>query len=545
MKIAINGRFFQRKCNQFFCCPSTELTLGNLHPAKLSPERKHPTMVRPLGRHALWIVPSILLSGTARAEDTEQKTPPVKTSQKTPSQKLYGLPVNPIIGGAVDTDLSKPLTLDRAVKIGLALQNTIAIAKSQADGSRARLTQSLSSYFPQVKPSIQYNSNLQPGGVINFGGTLIKSGANSETFSTGINATINIWDTGQREATVGSSRHSLYSAEYGVANQRQAVVFSVTQSYYNLERARALVKVQADSVTRAKTNLELISENAKQGTAAKSDTLQAEADYANAQVSYLSAQNDYNIAQATLKNAIGVVTSEPLNIPDEALSPPSLQGDSKNIEDYIKVAYTTRYDIKEQQEVIRSQDYQLKSAKISSGLTVNANVTEGYQLDPNTGQNRTFTVAFSYPLFDGGSTKAAVDQSRATLEQARRTLDQLEQGVRLNVEQSWLVRELARRRVDASNTAQRAADLNFQVAQEKQKQGLVNILELITAQVQLTNAQSSYVQALYDFYIADASLLRNVGVNDPQYKPNVPGAKPIRSMMLLPTGMQSAGALKP
>ena len=502
-------------------------------------------MVRPLGHHALWIIPSILLSGAAHAEDTEQKTSPVKTSQKTPAQKLYGLPKNPLTGGVVDTDLSKPLTLDRAVKIGLALQNSIALAKSQADGSRARLTQSLSSYYPQIKPSIQYNSNLQPGGVINFGGTLIKSGANSETFSSGINATINIWDTGQREATVGSSRHSLYSAEYGVANQRQAVVFAVTQSYYNLERARALVKVQADSVTRAKTNLELISENAKQGTAAKSDTLQAEADYGNAQVNYLSAQNDYNIAQATLKNAIGLVTSESLNIPDEQPSPPSLQGDSKGIEDYIKVAYTTRYDIKEQQEVIRAQDYQLKSAKISSGLTVNANVTEGYQLDPNTGQNRTFTVAFSYPLFDGGSTKAAVDVSKANLEQARRSLDQLEQGVRLNVEQSWLVRELARRRVDAANTAQKAAELNFQVAQEKQKQGLVNILELITAQVQLTNAQSSYVQALFDYYIADASLQRNIGMNDPEYKPNVPGARLIRSMMLLAKGTQSAGAQKP
>lgn len=482
-------------------------------------------MVRPLGRHALWIVPSLLLSSAAHAEDAEQKTSAVKTSQKTPAQKLYGLPQNPIVGGAVDTDLSKPLTLDRAIRIGLALQNSIAIAKSQADSSRARLTQSLSSYFPQIKPSMQYNSNLQPGGVINFGGNLIKSGSSSETFSSGINATINIFDTGQREATVGSSRHSLYSAEYGVANQRQAVVFSVTQAYYNLERARALVKVQADSVTRAKTNLELISENAKQGTAAKSDTLQAEADYANAQVSYLSAQNDYNVAQATLKNAIGVVTAEPLTIPDVAPATPSMQGDKKSIEDYIKIAYTTRYDVKEQQEVIRAQDFQLRSAKISSGLTVNANVTEGYQLDPNSGQNRTFTVTFSYPLFDGGNTKAAVEASRANLEQARRTLDQLEQGVRLNVEQAWLVRELSRRRVDASSTAKLAAELNFQVAQEKQKQGLVNILELITAQVQLTNAQSSYVQALYDYYIADASLQRNIGVNDPQYKPNVPGVR--------------------
>lgn len=504
-------------------------------------------MVRHFRRHTLALLPLTLLCSVVQAEEPDsemQGLPSKATKQKNPAQQRYGLPKNPIVGGAVDIDLSKPLTLGNAVRIGLALQNSIAISQTQVESANARLTQSKAQYFPQLRPQVQYNSNLQPGGVINFGGNLIRSGSSSEVFSSGINATYNIWDTGIRENNVGSSRRSAFASAYSLANQRQAVILSVTQAYYTLNRARGLVKAQSDSVLRAQANLEIVKAAASAGTAAKSDTLQAEADLANAQVNLLSAQNDLNVAQANLKNAMGIVTSETLNVAEESPAIPSPNGDTRGVDYYVKLAYSNRYDIKQQQELVYAQGYSVKTAILQNGLNVNASVTQGYALDPNAGQNRTFTVTFSYPLFDGGTTRAAIRENKAQLEQQKRSLDQLEQNVSLSVEQSWLIRELGRKRVNAAQTAIRAARLNYEVAQERQKNGLINVLELITAQVQLTNAESSFIQALYDFYISDAQLQRNVGVNDPEYAPKIPGAKPIRSSSLIPTWAQSTTAFE-
>ena len=52
--------------------------------------------------------------------------------QTTPAQQQYGPPRNPMVGADVDMDLTKPITLERAVQIGLLKHNGIAIADLQA-----------------------------------------------------------------------------------------------------------------------------------------------------------------------------------------------------------------------------------------------------------------------------------------------------------------------------------------------------------------------------------------------------------------------------
>ena len=84
-----------------------------------------------------------------------------------------------------------------------------------------------------------------------------------------------------------------------------------------------------------------------------------------------------------------------------------------------------------------------------------------------------------------------------------------------------------------------AGELNNQAAVAKQQNGLINILEVINAQVQLTTAQVQLVQAIYDYYIADAMLQRDIGLNDPDYSPKIPGPKPFR---FLPRALSNPAA---
>ncbi|MCW3052876.1 MAG: outer membrane protein, partial [Chthonomonadales bacterium] len=130
------------------------------------------------------------------------------------------------------------------------------------------------------------------------------------------------------------------------------------------------------------------------------------------------------------------------------------------------------------------------------------------------------------PLFDGGNTRAAVRESKAVLEQVRRQLDQLEQNIRFDVEQSYVNREQARQRIGAAQLAVKAAQQSYDVALEKQKNALVNIPEVTLAENNLVIAKVSLVQAIYDFYVADAQLKRSTGINDPVFLPRVPGANP-------------------
>jgi outer membrane protein TolC len=455
----------------------------------------------------------------SRAQITQ---PPTQT---TPAEKQYGLPRNPMTGAPVDVDLTKPLMLDRAIAIGLAMQNSIAIARTQVDTANARLVQARSSFYPQVTPTLQYQATTGPG-ARSLNGTTAFGSTNSESRTDLISAHQLIFDTGKREATASQTRRTTFAAQYGLGNERQNVVLLVTQDYFNLLRDRELVRVEQENVVRATTTRDVIKAQVEVGTAAQSDNLQAEADLANANVAVLQSQSDFDVAQASLKNSMGIISSKPLVLSADTATEPSSTPDTTGIDPYVRLAFANRLDIKQQQENVYVQGYAVRIAKINSGLTVQATLDEGYALDPHAGEERDFLVSFSYPLFDAGATRAVVHENQAGLEQARRTLDQLEQNVHLAVEQSYRIREQARQRLAAAKLAVQASQLNYDVQLEKQRNQLVNIPEVVTAELQLITAQVSYINAIYDFYIADASLKRQIGVNDAVYVPGVPGNQP-------------------
>ena len=451
-----------------------------------------------------------------------------KTPAQNPAQERYGAPRNPIVVGPEDLDFTKTLSLDRAVRIGLQRQNSIGISQQNVEAANARLTQARSFYYPQLTPTLNYNASVTPTQSSTFNGQTFSSSPNSESLGNKASASFTILDTGQRDANVGNTRRSAFAAAFGLGDERQSVILNVTQDYYNLVRYKELVRVQEQNVAQADLSLKIIEKQIEVGTAAKSDRLQSVSNLANARVSLLSAQSDYAVGEANLKNAMGVVTSQPLTLSDTRLPAPDATPDKLTVDDYARAAYANRLDIKQQQERVNAQGYNVRLAFINAGLTVAATINEGYDLNPVAGENRVFSVSISYPLFDGGYTRAGIKDAKAILEQERRTLDQLQQTARLQVDQALQIREVARQRVAAAQDAVAAGELNYQAATAKQQNGLINVLEVINAQVQLTTAQVQSVQAIYDYYIADAMLQRDIGLNDPQYSPRIPGARPTR-----------------
>lgn len=407
-------------------------------------------------------------------------------------------------------DISQPLTLERAIQISLQYQNTLLIAQSQLEASKARVTQARASYYPQIAPSFDYSSQKSS---FNVGGKSTATTIEQAVTSIGLRQLI--FDMGKREENVISSRYNAKGSEFNVLDSRQAVIVNVTTSYYDLLRRKELTKVADASVERARTTLNATKAFAEAGTSPAKDIFQAEADYDNAQVQLLQARNDVKIAQTTLKNAMGLLTALPILTPDTPLAAPAEVPDTRTVADYLKMAFDNRPDLKREGAFIDSDRHQVKIAQINAGFQIQADVTEGYRIDPNPGENRTFTTSFSYPLFDAGSTRAAVRAAKATLEQSQRQLALTRQTIQRDAEQSYLVREEARVRIGATRTALLAAQKNFDAARESQKEGAGTIIDVITAQSLLVTAETNAVQAVYDFYTADAQLRRAIGDNDP------------------------------
>jgi outer membrane protein len=406
--------------------------------------------------------------------------------------------------------LAQPLTLDQAIRLALQNQNTIGIAQVQVQAANARVTQARAQYYPQIAPSYTYSSQLTSQ---TFNGQ--RQTGTVEQSVTQISGRLLIFDMGKREQNVAASKQNVRGAEFNVLDARQAVIANVTTNYYELLRRQRLVSVAEQGVARANTTLEATRAFVAAGSAPQKDILQAEADYENSLVQLSVAKNDVRLSMTSLKNAIGVLTAAPVIVPTVDLPTPDATPDTRAPGEYIQQAFNNRSDLKREGAFIQADRHNVKIANINAGFQVQADVTEGFRIDPNPGEQRSFGTSFSYPLFDGGAARAAVRQAKANLETSQRQLEITKQNIQLDVETNYLNKEEARQRIRSTQAALRAAQLNFEAATAAQREGAGTIIDVITAQTQLITADTNAVQALYDFYLSEARLSRAVGANDP------------------------------
>jgi outer membrane protein TolC len=115
------------------------------------------------------------------------------------------------------------------------------------------------------------------------------------------------------------------------------------------------------------------------------------------------------------------------------------------------------------------------------------------------------------PIFDGFRTTNRVEESLRNYYVIRAQEEQQRQQVVLDVEQSYLRLVELQERIKANEAAAQAARENLDLANGRYQVGVGSIIEVTDAQTLYTDAQTTYIRAIYDYRIADAQLLRAIG----------------------------------
>jgi len=405
-------------------------------------------------------------------------------------------------------DLSHPLTLRECLDVALKQQPSLAIAEQSVRASRAGLQQARSSLFPQVTPEWSYTNSESRTTLPGFGSRQSKL----ERAETNLRLRQLIWNGGRRELSIAQSRQSLESSRYAQEATRQDVVVSVTSAFYNLLRSYDLLKVAQANVDRAQNTVEVTRAQVDAGVAAPKDILQAEADLANAKVNTIQARNRINVAEASLKNAMGLVTDSRIQAAPIEIKVPSPSEKVPSLDEYIQMAYKNRPDLQQLSASIEVSRLSVRLAQLSTKPDLEGDFVFARQFSPDPGNQQTLSASITWPLYDGGNIRAAVEESKANLESTRQRYEQLRQNILLDVEQSYLTMLEARERADASRQAVEAARINYEAALESRRAEVGTIIEIIAAQAALVNAETNYTQAIYDYYIAEAQLRKATGV---------------------------------
>jgi len=377
---------------------------------------------------------------------------------------------------------------------------TIAASYAQYHSAVEDRIQSFANFLPTVTPTYVYNSDrstFRNGGIY---------GANqTEGSGTSVTADWQILDLGERNFNFLSARRSEDARYYLALQAVRQTVFNVQQEYYETLRAQELSKVADAQVQRSSTILQQTQDSVAAGAIAKIAIYQATADYANAKVQVLASQNLVATNGAQLKGLIGYDAAQTL--PSlQKVGEPVVPKNLPSLDTFLTEGIKDRPDLISERLDLQSIDYSKKYQERLASLRMNLSIDYTQSITPYPLQSRFATLTFTYPLFDGGSSRAAARSVGYQEVAAQATLDQAIRSAKAEIEADYLTFTQDGERLSAAQEAETAAQENYTATLESQKLGSSTLIDVLTAQVSLVTADSDLISAEYDYDEAELGL---------------------------------------
>jgi len=388
------------------------------------------------------------------------------------------------------------LSLDDALRLALQNNGLARAALAESDAADARLAAARANLYPSIDlSSSTTRTRIEGGGVI----------ADTTQRQNGFGLEWLLLDNGQRELRIRQSSRTAEATRQSTRETLRRVLFQTARAYYEVLRRKELLQVADTAVRRAETLLEVAKAQAEVGAAPQKDVLQAEADLANARVQQIQARNALRLAETDLKRLIGWEAQKPL--PDlTAPDAPPTPDPALSVEQLWQRARLQRPDLRDAELRLQISRLGLDAARLNSLLRLQISARGFREYDPNSRTQGSISIVASYPLFDGGLTRAALREAEASLQSAQFRLQQAERDAYAEVESALLSVREASERLEASRIAVAAAQRNFDAAQESLREGVGTIVEVLTAQLALITAETNLVQATYDAAVAELQL---------------------------------------
>lgn len=395
------------------------------------------------------------------------------------------------------------LTLEESIQIALQNHGDVGVAREQFESAAERVTSSKAPKAPQLNVESGYNNRS----VVNrSNGTFGGSGSSNST-ATDLVLRQNLFDSGLTKAQTRQARANARGALFGLGQARSGIAFQVAQTYFDQLRTGKLLDLAREQVRLAQENLKLVQATAEAGQAAKVDQTPVEVELRQREFNLTQAQNNARTAQVNFRNALGVGRGPALPIQDVNGEAPPVAA----VDTFFDEAQRLNPDLKLQRANVEAAQAGVDVANIRARPQVSVDGVLAAGIFDSPRRQSGLTASLTLPILDGGARRAERSAAQDQLQATQLREEQLAKDIAADIEASYATLVNARESIAAARALEQAATTNVNVAQEKYRQGLGIALEITTAQVQLFNAQISTIQALYNYYQAQAALERSIG----------------------------------
>jgi outer membrane protein TolC len=430
-----------------------------------------------------------------------------------------------------------PLDVDEAVRIALRQNYAYQQQEAIVAGASGNRLNAIAGMLPFLNGSYTYNKSDGTTTLIDF--PVIQDILTETTVATA-NLDLadvrssNVWGFGVSERLSlpiwynYRSAHSQVSwSRFGQEAAAQQLGFDIRSQFYLVLRAQDLLTVQQEDLRLARDEERRINSMFELGSVARVDVLKARVRVSDAEVALIRQQNAVDIESSRLATMMGFTPDTKLQLAGE-LSVEIAPLDSVAAAN----AALSRPDLQQARAALSSASNLHKAAITSWVPSLFADFSYsksagdrggddlGRQVDPNTGNLVTFpSPSQSSTEFDGWNLRVGAEvnldallnvgdykRAGADKRQAEYTLEGLELAALQELEEAILTLRASLSAIEAAESGVESAEEDLRLSQERYKQGLGTILELLEAQVNLTRARNTLVNALTGLKISEAAL---------------------------------------
>ncbi len=310
------------------------------------------------------------------------------------------------------------------------------------------------------------------------------------------------------------------SSYFALRNTVDQTISTVKTQFYQVVVNRELIVVQEESVRLLESQLKDQQNRFEAGTVPRFNVLQAQVQLSNQIPNLIAARNNYRISILQLAKTLGIDfnptrgLAAPLRVVGELTYIPR----KVDLLAAIEEGKRNRPFLKQQRANVLNQIEQVHVA-IGSWLP-NVNATGGgewlsSQFNPgffeNVSKGWLTTVTGSWPIWDSGMAWGKIQEQRAVLSEQEITYDDDVRQVELEIQQAASNLSQNRELIQATEKNVEQADEAVRLAKARLDAGAGTQLDVLNAQVQLTTAQSTRLQALFGYISSLAEFDRATG----------------------------------
>lgn len=441
-----------------------------------------------------------------------------KSAEKAADKRAKNQEVDPVIViGRVPTNGTVDLNLPKTVQMALDYNRDIKNSQYALKKAEYAINQAQAG----KKPTVDYNFGAQRSRATDAAtysrAASLMGGANSvsNAFSNGISVNIPLYTGGLVEGKIDVAKLGKTNAQEEILRVEQATKYSAIEGYYGLLAYQELQGVYHEAVDNLQGHLDNVQAQYNVGTKAKVDVLSSDVSLANAKTTAITADNNVAVAESNLNNILGLPLETKLNLADH-----QLPFDTYNISLQEATDYAMKYRPEVLQAAIAVQEAERNIDIADAGNKPTVAITGGNDWADNTfpgidANKRSWKVAagVTYNFYDGGATKAKVNQAKQDLLVARETEQKTREAVQLEVKQAYLNIRSAAQKVEETQTVVDQARENYRIQNIRYQAGVGINLDVLDAQLSLNEAQVNHIQALYDYNVGIAKLEQVMGVD--------------------------------